>query len=45
MVICTLVSTPKHDEQWCGMLNVVMMLANVMRSSGASVQAIGSVLP
>ena len=34
MVICTLVSTPKHDEQWCRMLNVVMMLANVMRSSG-----------
>jgi len=44
MVICTLVSTPKHDEQWCGMLNVVMMLANVMRSSGG-VQAIGSVRP
>ena len=40
MVICTLVNTPRLGGQWCGMFDVVMILARVRRLSVVSVQAI-----
>ena len=40
MVICTLVNTPRLGGWWCGMFDVVMILARVRRLSVVSVQVI-----
>ena len=40
MVTCTLVNTPRLGGWWCGMFDVVMILARVRRLSVVSVQVI-----
>ena len=45
MVICTLVNTPRLGGQWCGIPDVVMILARVRRLSVVSVQVISGAGP
>ena len=40
MVTCTLVNAPRLGGWWCGMFDVVMILARVRRLSVVSVQVI-----
>jgi len=45
MVTCTLVNTPRLGGWWCGMFDVVMILARVRRLSVVSVQVISGAGP